>query len=224
MSAIDFGRLDRVLVRCEEVASEPGIHAIVPCVYNDVLKSAAKVFRDAHTEVSEKESSQRKEAREAREALDALDRPYRSARATVLAYMPDKRLPETLKSQPTDTDKLIAIEGLLDAIEEHAGKVGWADNIVQTEFGTLAPKTVMEVKEAIAADKGLAAAREARAAAFGPAYDKYLAYKRVVRETLGDKSKQYKRIHIRLSGGAPDSERPDAAKPTGCSINTPAGA
>lgn len=205
MAAIDYGRLDRVLARCEEVANEPGVHAIVARVYKDVLKPAAKGFREAHAEIAAKESTHKKEVREAREALEALDRPYRSARATVLAYLPHKKLPETLKAQPTDTDKLIAIEGLLDVIDEQTGK-GWADDLAETEFGKLASKAIKELNEAVTADKDLAAAREARAAAFGPAYEKYLAFKRVVRETLGNKSKQYKRIHVRVSVSAPEGE------------------
>lgn len=215
MAAIDYGRLARVLARCEEVANEPGIHAVIARVYNDVLKPASKVFRGAHADIAAKEGAQKKESREARDALEALDRPYRSARATVLAFIPHKKLPETLKVQPTDTDKLIAIEGLLDAIDEHAGKGGgWADDLAETEFGKLGPQTLKELNEAIAADKELAAAREARAAAFGPAYEKYLAYKRVVRETLGNKSKQYKRIHVRVSVSAPEGETGDAGAPT----------
>jgi hypothetical protein len=213
MAAIDYGRLDRVLARCEEVAGEPGVHAIIARVYKDLLKPAAKAFREAHAEIAAKESAHKKEAREAREALESLDRPYRSARATVLAYLPHKKLPETLKAQPTDTDKLIAIEGLLDAIDEQTGK-GWADELAETEFGKLAAKTIKELNEAVAADKELASAREARAAAFGPAYEKYLAYKRVVRETQGNKSKQYKRIHVRVSVSAPEGETGDAGEPT----------
>jgi hypothetical protein len=205
MAAIDYGRLDRVLARCEEIAGEPGAHAIVARVYKDVLKPAAKGFREAHAEIASKESAQKKEAREAREALEALDRPYRSARATVLAYLPHKKLPETLKAQPTDPDKLIAIEALLDVIDEQAGQ-GWADELAAAEFGKLAPKTIKELNEAVAADKELASAREARASAFAPAYEKYLAYKRVVRETLGNKSKQYKRIHVRVSVSPPEPE------------------
>jgi len=205
MAAIDYGRLDRVLARCEEIAGEPGAHAIVARVYKDVLKPAAKGFREAHAEIASKESAQKKEAREAREALEALDRPYRSARATVLAYLPHKKLPETLKAQPTDTDKLIAIEALLDVIDDQAGQ-GWADELAEAEFGKLAPKTIKELNEAVAADKELASAREARASAFAPAYEKYLAYKRVVRETLGNRSKQYKRIHVRVSVSPPEPE------------------
>lgn len=206
MAAIDYGRLDRTLARCEEVAGEPGAHAVIARVWSDVLKPAAKAFRDAHGEITEKESAQKKEAREARDALSALDRPYRSARATVLAFLPHMKLPETLKVQPTDTDKQIAIEGLLDVIDEHVGNAAWAADLAETEFGKLAPAALKELNEAIAADKDLAAAREARAAAFGPAYEKYLAFKRVVRETQGNKSKQYKRIHVRVSVSAPEGE------------------
>ena len=46
----------------------------------------------------------------------------------------------------------------------------------------------------------MAAARDERAQAYGLAYERYLAFKRVVREVCGSTSKQYKRIHLRMAG------------------------
>jgi hypothetical protein len=93
MAAINYGRFDRVLARCEEVGTEPGAHAVVTRVWGDVLKPLAKTFRSAHADITTKESAQRKEGREAREALEALDGPYRAARATVLAFLPAQSCP-----------------------------------------------------------------------------------------------------------------------------------
>jgi hypothetical protein len=39
---------------------------------------------------------------------------------------------------------------------------------------------------------------------YGSAYEKYLGFKRVVRDALGPGSKQYKRIHMRAAAAAAD--------------------
>jgi hypothetical protein len=196
MGAIDYERFYRVLTRCGEIAREQGMKSSVVRVYGDVLKTAASTFRGAHQGVTHAESSFKKEAAEAIAALSALDAPYREARSVVLAFAPETVLPDTLKAQKTDTDKLNAIEELLDVLDDHTGEA-WADEQSQSGFGKQAAETVKELNEAIAANKALAAAGELRAQAYGPAYERYLRFKRVVRDALGAKSKQYKRIHVR---------------------------
>lgn len=54
---------------------------------------------------------------------------------------------------------------------------------------------VEALKELISANKARAKAREVRAAGSRPGYDPYLRFKRVVRDSLGETSKQYTRIH-----------------------------
>jgi len=218
MTAIDYGRFNRVLTRSAELAGEPGMKQSVLRVYNDVLKESAHRFRTAHAAVSQAEAAFRKENREALEALDLLDQPYRETRSVVLAFVPEASLPATLKVQPTDTDKLNAIESLLDRLDEHTGEP-WAEEQSKGTFGQLAPRTVIELNEAIAANKALADAREERAAAYGPAYERYLRFKRVVRDGLGAKSKQYKRIHVRGSSAeegedVPPGEGDNGGEPT----------
>ena len=224
MGGIDYARFSRVLLRCAEVASEQGIKLSVVRVYQDTLKSAAEAFLAADVAVRKAETAFKREQREAIEALDSLDRPYREVRSMVLAFAPESVLPETLRVQPTDTDKVDAIEKMLDAIDDHAGEA-WADELSEGTFGQLAAATVQEIGEAIAANKGLASSREARAAAYGPAYERYLRFKRVVREALGAKSRQYQRIHLRSPNArddAPDTlPEPPETKPKGSLDATP---
>ena len=172
-------------------------------------------FRAAHQAVSAAETSFSKEGSEARSALAELDAPYREARRVVLAFAPETKLPDTLKSQKTDTDQLNAIEALLDVLDEHTVQA-WADEQAQSEFGTKAAGTVKELNEAIGANKLLSEAREARARSYGPAYERYLRFKRVVRDALGSKSKQYKRIHLRgAAAGKAEDSRAEPVAPAG---------
>jgi hypothetical protein len=196
MGAIDYGRFQRILQRCAEVATEPTVKPSVSRVYHETLRAAAEAFLYAHAAVRKTETAFRKENREALDALASLNAPYREARSVVLAFAPETVLPDTLRSLSTDTDRLDAIEQLLDTLDDHAGEA-WADELTQGTFGQLAASAVKELNEAIVANKALSAAREARAAAYGPAYERYLRFKRVVRDALGPKSRQYQRIHLR---------------------------
>ncbi|MFS8071164.1 MAG: hypothetical protein ACMG6S_32750 [Byssovorax sp.] len=216
MGAIDYARFDRLVTRCAEIAVEPGMKPSVVRVHDEILKSAGEAFRSAHREVTAAETSFSKEGSEARSALADLDAPYREARSVVLAYAPETKLPDTLKSQKTDTDQLNAIEALLDVLDEHAGQ-GWADEQAQSGFGKKAAGTVKELNEAIVANKALSEAREVRARSYGPAYERYLRFKRVVRDALGSTSKQYKRIHLRGAavGTAAEAEEVGAEAPLG---------
>jgi hypothetical protein len=138
----------------------------------------------------------------------------------VLAVLPDTVLPDTLKAQPTDTDKLNAIERLVDVLDDHAGKP-WADALLSGDFGQQAPKTVKELNEAIAPNRALSKVIGARAAAYGPAYEVYLRFKRLVRDTLGASSKEYRRIHLRASPGAGGQE--EGGEDTSGNTGSPAG-
>jgi hypothetical protein len=132
----------------------------------------------------------------AAKALSEFDALYREGRSVVQAYAPDTALPETLAVQRTDTDKLDAIDKLRRAVNDHSGQA-WADSLAQGEFGQKAAATVQALTEKIAADAALDAARNARGSTIEPAYESYLRFKRVVRNGLGRKSRQYRRIHLR---------------------------
>jgi hypothetical protein len=196
MSTIDHARFTRALNRCGEIAAEPGMKASVVLVYKGVLMPASQLYLAANDQVKKAESSFGKENKEALDALEALDGLYRETRSVAAAFVVGVVLPDTLKAQRTDTDQVDAIEDLVAIVDEHAGEA-WADTITGGDFGQKAPQTIKEIHEAIEANKGLSEARAARAAAYGPAYEAYLKFKRVVRDALGAASKQYKRIHFR---------------------------
>lgn len=209
---IDYGRFVRVTSRCGEVAAAQGASSIVAIVYKEKAEGPITAFLNAHKAVEDAESAYTKEHREGREALVQLDQPYRLARSTVAALFPDIVLPETLKSLSTDTDKMLAVERLLDIVDDHVG-TPWADLLLAGPFGQLAPKVVKELSESIAADSALYQAIVARAAAYGPAYEAYLPFKRVVRDALGPGSREYRRINLRASPSASKEDEEDGAAP-----------
>jgi len=209
---IDYERFNRVITRSIEVAKEPDADPIVASVFTETLADEATAYLAMDTEVSAATTQFAQENREALKALAALDAPYRVARAAVVAILPETELPDTLKSLPTDTDQLNAIARLIDIIDDHVGKE-WADKLLAGEFGTTAVRTTQELSESIAANKRLSKAKTDRAAAYGPTYEKYLAFKRVVRNAYGPGSKQYRRIHLRASPGAASPEAPATPPP-----------
>jgi hypothetical protein len=201
MANIDYERFVRILSRCMELAADSKQPQIIGLVYKETTEAPVAAFLAADKAVTTATGAFAKEQHEALKALDDMDTPYRVARSAVLAVLPDTVLPDTLKKRPTDTDKLNAIEGLLDVVDDHVGK-GWADELLNGEFGQKAAQTVKELNEAIAANKDLGKVIAARATAYGPAYEAYLRFKRVVRDALGPSSKEYRRIHLRASPGA----------------------
>ncbi|MBI3183968.1 MAG: hypothetical protein HYZ28_17670 [Myxococcales bacterium] len=136
-------------------------------------------------------------ARRGGEGLRDIDQPYRVTRAVAFAYVNEISLPETLKAQPTDTDRLTAIQNMQDAIDTRAQTEAWAQKQVQGEFCTKAPNCIRELNEWIAANRALADARTERAKNFGPTAEKFVAFKNVVRQVHGPTSNQYHRIHVR---------------------------
>ncbi len=204
MADLNLSLFRRFLWRAEEIALEPGMKTSVLSVYNDILKPKAEPYLVLDAAVVDAESQWGKENREATEALDALSEPYRTARAVLLAYYPDLVLPELFSQLPTDVEKTHAIEELIDKVDDHTGQA-WADDILAGPLGTKGPDVVRNIEEAIAASKNLSEAREKRAVAYGPTYDAFLRFKRVVRSALGSSSKQYRRIHGRAAARAEDN-------------------
>lgn len=214
MPSIDFSRMTRIATRLLELAEDPNVKPIVKSVYDDRTRAAIDDYLAADGAIAAAESAARKEGRDATEALAKIDQPYREARAVAVAYLPHQTLPETLKAQPTDTDRKNAIETLLDAVDDHVGQT-WADQILAGPFGQNAGPVIQELNEAIAANTGLSEARDRRAKAFGLAYERYLAFKNVVRNAYGSKSPQYRRIHLRADGTvAAEGTEPTGGTPT----------
>jgi hypothetical protein len=213
--AINYRVFARMMHRANEVANQAGIPSIIVRVYKERLEGAAQTYLTANAALDTATGLGRKETTEAKAALDAIDKPYAVARAATLAYVPHLVLPETLKAVRTDTDKMDAIETLHEVLEANA-TAGWAQDLLAGDFGKLAPKTVQEIDEAIHADATLAAARKARAEAYGRAYDEYLSFKRVVRSACGSSSREYRRIHLKsFEPGQPEEPvEPTPVNPT----------
>lgn len=210
MSALEYDFIYRILTRAAEVASEPGMNICVVNAYDGLLKGPSEVFCKAHQDVCDALGSYGKDTRDAVEAFDVLDTHYKLARTMVRAFAPEKILPDTLRSLATDTDKLNAIKSILGALSKHAGEK-WADDILAGDFGAQGPKAAKDLEDAIASNKALAQARDARAEAYGLAYEKLVVFRRVVRDALGSRSKQYKRLQLKQRKSAAPEEQ--GAKP-----------
>lgn len=206
---IDYSSFDRVLTRAEEVAAEPDVKPSVKRVYEERTRESAMAFRATHAALRAAETASGKEGAEARVALLAIDAPYRLARAIAFSYVPTLQIPTTLKQQPTDTDKMNAIRALLRVLDERDETEAWAAEQLEGDFGRLAPDAIREIEEWIQANKDLQRARDARIAAAAPAYERFLAFKDVVRQAYGSKAIQYKRIHLR-PGAAEAPAEPSA--------------
>lgn len=212
MTVLNFDVVYRLLTRAAEIAAEPEMHPSVISVYNGILKAPAEACIQAHEAIAEAEGACARARREAAEALDGLDPHYKVARAVVLAFLPDVVLPDTLKSLATDTDKLNAIAAVLKAINDNASEA-WAAGLLAGPFGASGPKAADALKAAVASSKALSKARDERGAAVALAHAKFVPWKRVVREALGSRSVQYRRIHI-TSGRRPKAAKADAPSPS----------
>jgi hypothetical protein len=204
----------RFLSRAVEVAEEPGIPSSIKQVYDKVLAPRANAFCKAQEAVTEAEGEAAAARRAVGDMLVEVDGPYRETRSVVLAFFPDKKLPDTLKAQPTDTDTLNAVTALLSVVQSYANEE-WAAELSAGRFGTLAPKAIATLKASIAAQKALSAARQERADAHKPAYDKLVAFRRVVRDALGASSAQYRRLRVRQTAANPVEDTEEAAPESG---------
>ncbi len=198
MGELDYARLSRVLTRCEELGMEKQTHISVRLAWADLLSEPAATFQAKHRALAAAESAAAKEGAEAKNALAAIEPHYALARSVVQGYRPNQKVPDALKSLPTDTDKRAAIAALLDVLDHH-GDEPWARVHLEGDFGRLAPETDRELREWIDSSVALAAAKRERAAAYGPVWEQYVSYKNIVRRAYGPKSKPYQRIHIRFA-------------------------
>jgi hypothetical protein len=196
---IRFRLLVRLVSRGPEVAARPEMTDEGKWVYGALFAPAADAFCKSHTAVADAESTVGAMRLQVEQMASKLDPVYRTVRLIVLAVLPAQKLPETLKAQPTDTDRLNAVTTLLSVVKSHADK-DWAVAVMTGQFGTLAPQMEAALKQLVAATHALETARFERLAAYGPAYKGYLAFKRVVRNTLGASSWAYRRLHPRKTG------------------------
>lgn len=210
MRRIDFARFNRILTRCAELGTAQGAKASVSGTHKDVLGPPSSAFQAAHSTVRKAESVLAKASAASAYALVTFDATYGEARAVAKAYVPTEKVPATLKEQNTDTDKKDAIEVLMGIIDGNKAET-WAQDLLEGDFGKQAPDVIAKLSATAAASLALGKARENRATAYGPAYEKYLAFKLVVRKAYGQSSKEYQRIHLRgqnAQAAGDDAEEP----------------
>jgi hypothetical protein len=205
MKRMNYNLLNRLLLRSAEIAEEAAVGSPIRNVYNAALKAKAEAYRSAFDIIALAESHGRQQKLAAKVALAELRRPYKAARAVVLAIHPTKVVPAALSAQTTDTDKLYAIETLVSVIQEYAGEV-WADDLLSGEFGAKGAEAVKTLTSLIDASNEQSAAVQDRAEAFEPAYTAFVAFRRVVRGALGSSSKAYRRLRVRSTKGANEAE------------------
>jgi len=208
--AISHKQLARVVCRCIEIGTQEGIDATIIDIYEESFAAGATAYVAAESTVSRAIITCEERRMAADKALAALNTPYKKARSALRAVRPGTAvsMPETLKVLTTDTDKLAAIEWLMNSIQASAGKL-WADNLLTGDFGVCATETMAAIRALVTAGKALTKAKMDRADAYEPTNEMYVAFKRVVRDALGSGSKEYQRIRLRAPTGSKKDEQQD---------------
>jgi hypothetical protein len=212
MAEMHYDKMTRALTRCAEIAEAPQVKASVRATYVGMLEQPAEVYLAAHRTVMKAESVYAKERNEALAAIHQFDQPFREARSIVKAFVPTTKLPATFKQLTTDTDRIRAINMLMEIVDAHE-TTSWAMEVKTGTFGQQAEATIAEMNEAIAASQALDNARKARALAFDPAYEAFIRFKQVVRDAIGSTSIEYRRIHPRASATSYSDAAPPSAPP-----------
>ncbi len=197
---IDYPRFGRVLSRAAELAAREDVDPNVKRMYDERLATEATAFHATDTGLKNAEVVAKKEHGEALGALVQIDQPYRKARVVTVQYVDDLAIPKTLKSLSTDTDKRDAIRTLVEILDAHDDEPGWAADLMAGDFGRLAPIAIREVSEWIDANGNLEKAVRARMDAYSAAYDRFLRFRDVVRETYTPSSIHYRRLLVRSNG------------------------
>ena len=210
---VEFRVFARLVVRCGEIAGQPGAPQVLLAVYQAACEQPLARFLNAMTAVDDATTRASEAITRRERGLEEMDRQLRIGRSAVACVLPGTKLPATLKKQPTDTDKRSAIQRLVDLITPHAGQP-WADALLQGVFGQTAAKAIQQINEAIEAQNALQKAKTERSQAFQPAWDAYIRFKQLVRDTLGSTARQYRRIHLRNASPAEEEETPALAETT----------
>jgi hypothetical protein len=100
---------------------EAGAPQVLVDVYQSPVGQSQQAFSDTMQAVKQAKKRVNDAEKGKASKLAEMDRLFRVARSAVAAVVPTSVLPETLKTQPTDTDKRDAIQELLSTIQEHAG-------------------------------------------------------------------------------------------------------
>jgi len=206
---IKFSGFARRCNRCDAIRIEPGAPQVLVDVYQ-TIGQPLQAFSESMQRVKGAEKRLNDAEAGRTSSLAVMEKQFRVTRAAVAAMVPTTVLPDTLKSQRTDTDKRHAILELKSAVEEHAG-AAWADNLMQGEFGQKAPAAILHLTEYIEAGNALQKAKADRVSAFGPAWSAFVKYKRLVEATLGSSSRQYQGLRLRtVSASSDEAEEAEA--------------
>jgi hypothetical protein len=122
-------------------------------------------------------------------------------------------VPGTLKDQATSTERDRAIRDLLALVQARRGEP-WADELLASPFGALAPDVLTKLAASISADRALAAAQATRAEAAEPAYQAYLLFKDTVRQEPGPANADYRKLRERIAATSAPTATPDPAVAT----------
>ena len=203
----------RLLARANEIASQPGMNKRVTQVHAAVFAPAADVYCENHEAVAVTESKLAAANLALEKTFAAFDGCYRATRSVALAFHPALKVPETLKRQTTDTDKLIAVTTLVDLVTSHATE-DWAKDELAGEFGSLSQTYTAELNLVITNARLLSTAKQTRATLYPEAYEKFLSFKQVVKDTLGASSPEYRRLKVPVRRGKKDEAEADEKAPT----------
>lgn len=205
--AIDYVKFNRLVERIAEIAGAPGVSPVLATVYQHTTMVPLSRFATAHVAVDNATSRHNLAAKGLETRLEDMSRHSNTALAVLAIVQPQTKLPDPLKSQPTDTDQRQMLQRLLGILGDHAGEA-WADALLQGDFGTQAPEYVQFLTDSIQAGNDLQAARKERAESFDPAWQAFVGYKRLVRSFFGPAARQYKRLHVRTVAGGEEDEAP----------------
>jgi len=210
---IRHDRFIRVLLRGVEIAEQPGLSPVIKTLYDETFAAPVKAHLDADAHATAALVANDSAIQESRKALALLNGPFKVARTSLKSILPEttKVIPRTLKALSTDTDKLSAIRWVLGTLEEQTGAT-WADALITGEFGESARAAIVAIEGAITAGKALTAARRNVAETFLPAYKKFLDFKHIVRDSLGARSKEYRRLHLRTPAASDEETKPEGAR------------
>ena len=203
----------RLLTRAQEIASQAGISKQVSQVHAAVLAPVADVYCENHGAVDVAYSKLQTAKLALGTTFAVFDGCYRTTRSVALAFHPALKVPETLKQQPTDTDRLTAIKTLVDLVTSYSAEE-WAKDQLSGEFGALSTTYVAELKQVITYAKDHSDAVQTRIGSFPEAYDKFLRFKQVVKDTLGASSLEYRRLKVPVRRGKKDETEADEKAPT----------
>ena len=197
MPTLNYPLLGRMISRNHEVAHDPGIDPHVLHYYDSRVAAPHAAFTLAEDGLRTAEGKLHLERGEYHVALTGFEPIYRAARGVVAAFDPNLTLPPALSQCPTDTDKCNAIRALAAVIDDHDETAAWAKDLANGDFGKRAPVVLEEADDVVKMQPVHQAAVTARAAAYGPAYEAFIAFKALVRAVHGPKSTYYRRLSVR---------------------------